>query len=629
MIKILAKSIRQFKRESILSPLLVSGEVIMEVIIPLLMAKLIDHMGQGSMQPVIKYGLILLVMSFISLFFGASAAWESSVASCGFAMNLRQDMFDRVQTFSFRDIDRFSEASLVTRMTTDVANVQNAYAMLVRGGFRAPLMLIFCVIMSFSVNRKMSLIFLAMIPILGVIVFGIALKVHPIFVRIFKKYDAMNNGVQENIQGMRVVKSFVREDYEKDRFFRKSEDVRRDFTHVEKILAFNAPSMQACVFASITLISYLGARLIISTKGSSLTTGELSSLISYGVQILVSIMMLSMIFVMCIMAQESAGRIAEVLSSDSTLTSPENGVTEVKDGSVEFDHVSFKYSERSKRNALSDVTLHIPSGSTLGIIGGTGSSKSSLIQLISRLYDVTEGSVRVGGIDVREYDLKALRNQVSVVLQKNVLFKGTIADNLRWGDPDASDEEIRHACQLAQADDFVQEFPDKYQTMISQGGTNVSGGQKQRLCIARALLKKPKILILDDSTSAVDTKTDAKIRMAFRDEIPDTTRIIIAQRVSSVQDADNIIVLEGGRIVEEGTHEELLKLGGIYREVYDSQTRQSDSAGAQTAGASADSTAAQSAGASADSTAAQTAGASAGSTAVQSAGTSAGSGEEV
>lgn len=578
MIRTLSKSIREFWRQSILSPLLVSGEVIMEVIIPLLMAKLIDHMGDGSMQPILRYGIILLVMSFISLFFGASAAWESSIASCGFAMNLRQDMFDRIQKFSFRDIDKFSEASLVTRMTTDVSNIQNAFAMLVRGGFRAPLMLVFCVIMAFSVNKRMSLIFLAMIPILAIIVFGIAIKVHPIFVRIFRKYDAMNNGVQENIQGMRVVKSFVREDYEKDRFHKESEGVRRDFTHVEKILAFNNPSMQACVFASITLISWFGARMIISTKGSSLTTGELSSLISYGVQILISIMMLSMIFVMCMIAQESASRIAEVLSYDPTLTSPEDGLTEVKDGSVDFDHVSFKYSERSKKYALSDVTLHLPSGSTLGIIGGTGSSKSTLAQLISRLYDVSDGSIKVGGVDVRKYDLKVLRDQVAMVLQKNVLFKGTIADNLRWGDPDATDEEIRHACQLAQADDFVQEFPDKYQTMISQGGSNVSGGQKQRLCIARALLKKPKILILDDSTSAVDTRTDAKIRKAFLEEIPDTTKIIIAQRISSVQGADKIIVLDGGRIVEEGTHEELLKKGGIYREVYDSQTKNSGDA---------------------------------------------------
>ena len=573
MIKTLAKSLREYKRESILSPLLVSGEVIMEVIIPFLMAKLIDHMGERSIQPLVYYGIWLLVISFISLFFGAAAAAESSKASCGLAKNLRQDIFDRVQTYSFHDIDRFSEASLVTRMTTDVTNVQNAFAMLVRGAFRAPLMIIFSVVMAISINGKMSLIFLVMIPILGIIIFGIAIKTHPIFVRIFKRYDAMNNGVQENIQGMRVVKSFVREDYEKDKFHKESEEVRHDFTHVEKILAFNTPSMQACVFASITLISYIGARLIISTKGSALTTGELSSLINYGVQILVAIMMLSFIFVLCMIAEESAERIAEVLSYDATITSPENGLTQVADGRVDFDHVSFKYSDRSKKYALSDVSLHIPSGSTLGIIGGTGSSKSSLVQLISRLYDVSEGSVSVGGEDVRKYNLTVLRDQVACVLQKNVLFSGTISENLRWGDPDATDEEIRHACELAQADSFIQEFPDKYQTIIAQGGTNVSGGQKQRLCIARALLKKPKILILDDSTSAVDTKTDALIRKAFREEIPDTTKIIIAQRVSSVQDADNIIVMDGGRIVEQGTHEELLAKHGIYREVYDSQTR--------------------------------------------------------
>ena len=559
MIKTLAKSLREYKRESILSPLLVSGEVIMEVIIPFLMAKLIDHMGERSIQPVVYYGVWLLVISFISLFFGAAAAAESSKASCGLAKNLRQDIFDRVQTYSFHDIDHFSEASLVTRMTTDVTNVQNAFAMLVRGAFRAPLMIIFSVVMAISINGKMSLIFLVMIPILGIIIFGIAIKTHPIFVRIFKRYDAMNNGVQENIQGMRVVKSFVREDYEKDKFHKESEEVRHDFTHVEKILAFNTPSMQACVFASITLISYIGARLIISTKGSALTTGELSSLINYGVQILVAIMMLSFIFVLCMIAEESAERIAEVLSYDATITSPENGLTKVADGRVDFDHVSFKYSDRSKKYALSDVSLHIPSGSTLGIIGGTGSSKSSLVQLISRLYDVSEGSVSVGGEDVRKYNLTVLRDQVACVLQKNVLFSGTISENLRWGDPDATDEEIRHACELAQADSFIQEFPE--------------GGQKQRLCIARALLKKPKILILDDSTSAVDTKTDALIRKAFREEIPDTTKIIIAQRVSSVQDADNIIVMDGGRIVEQGTHEELLAKHGIYREVYDSQTR--------------------------------------------------------
>ncbi|MEE3420672.1 MAG: ABC transporter ATP-binding protein [Lachnospiraceae bacterium] len=572
MIKTLAGSIREYKKEAILSPVLVSGEVIMEVIIPLVMAKVIDHMG-GSMSYVLRYGILLLVIAFISLFFGASAARESARGSAGLAKNLRQDIFDRVQTFSFQDIDHFSAASLVTRMTTDVTNVQTAYAMLIRAAFRAPLMIIFSVVMAFSINAKMSLIFLIMIPILAVIIFGIAIKTHPIFVRIFKKYDAMNDGVEENVRGIRVVKSFVREDYAKDKFHEKSESVCRDFTHVERILAINQPSMMACVFVSILLISYIGARLIIATHATALTTGDLSSLITYGVQILISIMMLSMVFVLCMISEESAERIAEVLNYQPTMVSPENGIETVSDGSIDFDHVSFKYRKDSGKYALSDIDLHIKSGQTVGIIGGTGSSKSTLVQLISRLYDATEGTVKVGGVDVRDYDLDALRNQVAMVLQKNVLFKGTINENLRWGDPNATDEEIRHAAVLAQADEFVQEFPDKYNTMITQGGTNVSGGQKQRLCIARALLKKPKVLILDDSTSAVDTKTDALIRKAFLTEIPDTTRIIIAQRISSVQDADFILVMDGGKIVEQGTHDELLAKRGIYYEVYDSQTK--------------------------------------------------------
>ncbi len=575
IIKTLTKSIREYKRESILSPVMVSCEVIMEVLIPLLMARLIDHLGDGSMTELIRYSLILLVLAFISLFFGATAAKESSTASCGLAKNLRQDIFDRVQTFAFQDIDKFSEASLVTRMTTDVTNVQMAYAMLIRAAFRAPLMIIFSVIMAFTINGRMASIFLVMIPILAVIIFGIAIKTHPIFVRIFKKYDAMNNGVQENIQGMRVVKSFVREDHEKKKFYEQSETVRSDFTHVEKILALNNPTMMACVFTSITLISYFGARLIIQTQGSALTTGELSSLISYGVQILISIMMLSFVFILCLISAESAQRITEVLNYNASITSPAEGKKEVADGSIDFEDVSFKYSEHGKKYALSDINLHIPSGATIGIIGGTGSSKSTLVQLISRLYDVSKGSVKVGGVDVKDYDLESLRDQVAMVLQKNVLFSGTINENLRWGNPDASDEEILRVCRLAQADEFVQEFPEKYETMISQGGTNVSGGQKQRLCIARALLKKPKILILDDSTSAVDTRTDAKIRQAFREEIPDTTKIIIAQRVSSVEDADQILVMDGGRIAEQGTSQELLNKNGIYREVYDSQTRSS------------------------------------------------------
>ncbi len=573
VLKTLMKSIRQYKKQSIASPVFVSIEVIMECILPLIMAKVIDSMTGDSMGPILKYGLILVIFAMISLFFGVMAGKEAATASCGFAKNLRQDMYFKIQDFAFADIDKFSSSSLVTRMTTDVTNVQNAYQMLVRAAMRTPLMIIFSVIMSMTINPRMACIFLVLIPILGVALFGIALYVHPIFMRIFKKYDAMNNSVQENVAGIRVVKSFVREKYEMQKFDKASEEVRKDFTNVEKILAFNNPIMMFCIYLSMLLISYFGARIIIGSGATDLTTGQLSSLISYGVQILAAMMMLSMVFVMTIMATESANRIVEVLNHESSLTSPENGITEVKDGSIVFDNVSFKYSHKSKKNALSDINLVIPSGTTVGIIGGTGSSKTSLIQLISRLYDVEEGSVKVGGRDVREYDLESLRDEVAVVLQKNVLFSGTIKENLRWGKKDATDEEILHVCKLAQADEFVQQFPKKYDTYIEQGGTNVSGGQKQRLCIARALLKKPKVLIMDDSTSAVDTKTDALIRKAMREEIPDTTKIIIAQRVSSVQDADMILVMEGGKIAERGTHEELLEKNGIYREVYDSQTK--------------------------------------------------------
>ncbi len=573
MIKTLMKSIREYKKDSILAPVFVAGEVILEVIIPLVMAALIDNMTGESMDPILHYGLILFVVAMGSLACGTLSARYAATASTGFAKNLRQDLFYRVQDFSFADIDKFSSSSLVTRMTTDITNVQNAYQMIIRIGVRAPLMMIFSVIMSIRINVRMSLIFLILIPILGVAIFAIMFKVMPIFRRIFKKYDAMNNAVQENISGMRVVKSFVREDYEKEKFNERSDSVRKDFVHVERILALNSPVMMLGIYAAITLVSYFGARIIISSGGADLTTGELSSLINYGVQILTTIMMLSMIVVMSSMAVESAERISEVLTYEPTLKSPENGETVVKDGSIVFDNVSFKYSQKGKRKALSDINLTIPSGATVGIIGGTGSSKTSLIQLISRLYDATEGTVSVGGKDVRDYDLVSLRDEVSVVLQKNVLFAGTIKDNIRWGDKNASDEEIERVCKLAQADEFIQQFPDKYDTMITQGGTNVSGGQKQRLCIARALMKKPKILILDDSTSAVDTKTDALIRKAFREEIPDTTKIIIAQRVSSVEDADMILVMDGGRIVEQGTSEELLAKGGIYKEVYDSQTK--------------------------------------------------------
>lgn len=566
------KSLREYKTPSLLSPLFVTFEVILECIIPLVMASLIDHMKGASLTPVFQDGIVLIILAMASLYCGRRAAIEAAKGSAGFAKNLRQDIYFNIQSFSFADVDRFSTASLVTRMTTDVTNVQTAFQMVIRGAVRTPLMIIFSIVMSLTINVRMALIFIAVIPFLALVLFGIVLYIHPVFVRIFKKYDAMNNSVQENVGGIRVVKSFVREDYEKEKFHKRSVDVCRDFTFAEKVLAWNNPTMVFSISLTMVLVSFIGARIIITTKGSSLSTGQLSSLITYGIQILIAMMMLSMVFVLIIISQESANRIVEVLKYQSTLTSPENGKTEIADGSVAFENVSFKYSERSKRFALSDVNLQIPSGSSLGIIGGTGSSKTTLIQLISRLYDVTEGAVKVGGTDVRQYDLDTLRNEVAVVLQKNVLFSGTIKDNMRWGDKNATDEEIVHACRLAQADEFIQQFPQKYDTYIEQGGTNVSGGQKQRLCIARALLKKPKILILDDSTSAVDTKTDALIRKAFREEIPDTTRIIIAQRISSVQDCDNIIVLDGGRIVEQGSHDQLIAANGIYKEIFDSQT---------------------------------------------------------
>ncbi len=571
MIQTLGKSIRQYRKESIKTPVFVTLEVIMECILPLVMAELIDEMTATSMNPVIKYGVALFIMAMMSLVFGILSGKYAATASCGFAKNLRRDIYFKIQDFSFADIDKFSSSSLVTRLTTDVTNVQNAYQMIIRIAVRTPLMMIFSVIMTMAINVKMSLIFLAMIPVIGLALLGIAWFSFPVFQRIFRKYDALNNSVQENVSGIRVVKSFVREDYEKAKFQKASEDVCNDFTKAEKLLALNNPIMMFGIYLAIFLVSLIGAQMIIKTQGSVLTTGQLSSLINYGVQILSSLMMLSMVFVLCSMAAESANRICEVLTHESSLVSPENGITEVKDGSIRFDHVSFKYNKHGKKAALSEIDLMIPSGATIGIMGGTGASKTSLIQLISRLYDATEGTVYVGGKDVREYDLEALRNEVAVVLQKNILFSGTIKENLRWGDPNASDEELRHVCRLAQADEFISQFPDQYDTYIEQGGTNVSGGQKQRLCIARALLKKPKILIMDDSTSAVDTKTDALIRQAMRTEIPDTTKIIIAQRVSSIEDADLILIMEGGRIKESGSHQELMKQKGEYYDVYVSQ----------------------------------------------------------
>ena len=573
MLKILMSKVGEYKKETILAPLFMLGEVAMETIIPTVMAMLIDEMTGESMAPVFKYGLILLVLAGLSLICGASSARYSAKASTGFAKNLRRDLFYKVQEFSFEDIDQFSSSSLVTRLTNDVSHIQMAFGMLIRMAVRTPLMLIFSVIMAFRINGRMALIFFAILPVLAIgllVIFNIA---HPIFKRIFKKYDALNNSVQENVAGIRVVKAFVREDYEIQKFNAASEDVRSNFIKAERILAFNNPLMMLCIKTAKELICYFGAVIIINTQATELTTGQLSSLISYGVQILVAMNMLSMVFMQIVFSAEAATRICEVLTHEPKLKSPVNGETEVKDGSILFDHVTFKYNPASKRSALTDVNLDIKSGQTIGILGSTGSSKTTLIQLINRLYDVTEGAVYVGGVDVRDYDLTSLRDAVSVVLQKNVLFSGTIKENLRWGNKEASDEEIERVCKLAQADEFIQQMPDKYDTLLTQGGTNVSGGQKQRLCIARALLKKPKILILDDSTSAVDTKTDALIRKAFKEEIPDTTKIIIAQRVGSIEESDQIIVMDGGRIAELGNHEELMKLNGIYAEIYNSQVK--------------------------------------------------------
>ena len=574
MIRLLAKSIREYKRDALLTPLFVTLEVIIECIIPFLTANLVLEIQNGcELSTIVRYGVILMVLAGFSLFFGRIAGTTAASASAGYARNLRRDMFYNIQNFSFANIDRFSTSSLVTRMTTDVTNVQMAFMMIIRGAIRFPLMLVFSFIMAYIMGGSMAFIFLFTIPVLAIGLAVIICKVHPLFVKVFRKYDTLNNSIQENVQAMRVVKSYVREDFEKEKFSTAAEDVCRDFTRAERIMAFNSPLMQFCLYSATCLILGLGAYFIISTQGVALTVGKLSSLFVYSFQILVSLMMLSMVFVMITISAESAHRIVEVLQERSTITSPDNAVMDVKDGSIDFDSVDFKYSADAERDALSQIDLHIRSGETVGILGGTGSSKSSLIQLIPRLYDATEGTVRVGGVDVRDYDLDSLRNAVSVVLQKNVLFSGTIKENLRWGNPDATDEEIMEACRLAQADEFIQLFPDKYDTYLERGGVNVSGGQKQRLCIARALLKKPKILILDDSTSAVDTKTDALIRKAFREFIPDTTKIIVAQRVASVQEADRILIMDGGRIVAMGTHEELLKSSPIYQEVYESQNK--------------------------------------------------------
>ena len=580
MLKTLSKCIREYKTASILSPIFVTIEVVLECLIPFVIAQLINVIDQTSpaaidMGKVWMYGGILIAMAVVSLATGALAGAACARASAGFAKNVRKDMFYNIQTFSFENIDKFSTPSLVTRMTTDVWNLQMAYMMIVRIAVRCPVMIIFAAVMAFVLGGNLAWIFLAVIPVLVILLMIIMWKALPLFQKVFKKYDNLNESIQENIKGIRVVKSYVREDYEKQKFNRAADDVCKDFTRAERLLAWNSPIMQFCFYGVICAVLYIGAYIIMDSAGST-TTGEVSQLIVYGMQILASLMMFSMVFAMIVMSLDSARRICEILNEKSTLDNPENPIYEVSDGSIDFENVSFKYASNAEKNVLEGINLHIASGETIGIIGGTGSSKTSLVNLISRLYDVSEGSVKVGGHDVREYDLETLRNQVAVVLQKNVLFSGTIKENLRWGNKEATDEQLVEACKLAQADDFIQSFPEKYDTYIEQGGTNVSGGQKQRLCIARALLKNPKVIILDDSTSAVDTHTDALIRKAFREYIPTTTKIIIAQRISSVQDADRIIVLESGKINGIGTHEELLKSNKIYAEVYYSQVKGSD-----------------------------------------------------
>ena len=579
MVKTLAASIRDYIKPTIATPLLVLCEVACEMAIPFVTANLIDTIKAGaSVEQILPTAGILVLLALVSLFFGAAAGITCSHASCGFAKNLRHDLFYKIQTFSFANIDAFSSSSLVTRLTTDVTNVQQAFMLIIRIAVRAPLVLIFAFVMAYAMGGSISFVYLAMIPLLG---FGLGFIIHkvgPIFTRVFHKYDALNESVEENVTGMRVVKSYVREDYEKQKFAVAAQDVCADFTRAEKLLAFNNPMMNLCVNGAFVLIIYLGSKLIITSQATAFDVGQLSSTFTYGFQILMSLMQLSMIFVMVTMAEESAHRINEVLHATPTIANPGQPVTQVADGSIDFDNVSFKYSKNAERQALDSIDLHIKSGETIGIIGGTGSAKSTLVNLIARLYDATSGTVRVGGIDVRDYDLDALRHQVAMVLQKNVLFSGTIADNLRWGDANATNEEIREAAHLACADEFVDGFPKGYDTWIEQGGSNVSGGQKQRLCIARALLRRPKILILDDSTSAVDTKTDAKIRAGLATYLPQTTKIIIAQRISSVQDADRIIVMEGGRIAQIGTHEELLETSDIYRETYTSQNKMSEEA---------------------------------------------------
>ena len=581
MIRKLAQSLREYKKPTILTLIFITGEVFFEVLIPFFTADLVNMIkacaasGQEAtgLHDVVTQGLILVAMAIASLCCGGIAAVTCSRASAGYAKNLRYDMFSRIQSFSFENIDKFSTASLVTRMTTDINNVQFTFMMLIRMAIRSPLMFLFAVIMAFIMGGKLALTFVVVIPVLAFGLIMIGKKAMPAFRVVFKKYDRLNESVEENVRAMRVVKGFAREDYEKEKFGTASRDICKDFTKAERIVALNSPIMQLCLYFNMIFILSVGSKLIITSGGTLIDVGQISAMLTYGFQILMSLMMLSVVYVMVTMSAESARRICEVLSEEPSLSSPENAAADIPDGSIDFENVSFKYSAKAHKYALADINLHIDSGMTVGILGGTGSSKSTLVQLIPRLYDTTEGSVKVGGRDVREYDLEALRSAVAVVLQKNLLFSGTIRENLRWGNENASDEELTEACRLAQADEFVRSFPDGYDTHIEQGGTNVSGGQKQRLCIARTLLKKPKILILDDSTSAVDTRTDALIRAGFREYIPETTKIIIAQRVASVQDADMIVIMDNGRIADTGRHEELLERSEIYREIYEQQTR--------------------------------------------------------